>query len=67
MSLRPCRRAEIPAQTAELAWAACPKGAPTVLVRDRLGELFDDEQFLDWYPLDGRPSLSAAQPALVSA
>ncbi|SEG89513.1 Transposase [Nonomuraea solani] len=37
-----------------------------MLVRDRLGEIFEDEEFAGWYPVDGRPSLSAAQLALVS-
>ncbi|WP_162795886.1 transposase [Nonomuraea lactucae] len=44
----------------------CPKGTPAMLVRDRLGEIFEDDEFADWYPVDGRPSLSAAQLALVS-
>ncbi|WP_436838792.1 transposase [Nonomuraea cavernae] len=66
MSLHPRVSAGIPAKTAELAWKVCPKGTPAMLVRDRLGEIFDDEEFADWYPVDGRPSLSAAQLALVS-
>lgn len=37
-----------------------------MLVRDRLGELFEDEEFTGWYPVNGCPSLSAAQLALVS-
>jgi len=37
-----------------------------MLVRDRLGELFEDEEFAGWYPVNGCPSLSAAQLALVS-
>ncbi|GGL95657.1 hypothetical protein GCM10010129_44480 [Streptomyces fumigatiscleroticus] len=37
-----------------------------MLVRDRLGELFEDEQFAGWYPVNGCPSLSASQLALVS-
>jgi hypothetical protein len=35
-------------------------------VRDRLDGLFTDADFTDWYPADGRPGLSPAQPALVS-
>ncbi|MFJ7209923.1 transposase [Streptomyces sp. NPDC098789] len=34
-------------------------------VRDRLDELWRDEEFADWYPRDGRPSLSPAQLATV--
>jgi hypothetical protein len=66
MSLRPLSAAAIPARTATVAWQCCPKGAPAMLIRDRLGELFEDEEFLDWYPTDGRPSLSPAQLMLVS-
>ncbi|MER7468719.1 transposase, partial [Streptomyces sp. NPDC097981] len=34
-------------------------------VRDRLDGLWRDEDFADWYPRDGRPGLSPAQPATV--
>ena len=34
-------------------------------VRDRLNGLWYDEEFADWYPRDGRPGLSPAQPATV--
>ncbi|MEU2874685.1 IS1182 family transposase [Streptomyces olivoreticuli] len=48
------------------AWAACPKGTPVMLVRDRLDVLFEDEDLLDLYPSDGRPGFSPGQLALVS-
>ncbi|MGP4003100.1 IS1182 family transposase [Streptomyces sp. 8N706] len=48
------------------AWAACPKGTPAMLVRDRLDVLFEDEEFADLYPSDGRPGWSPGQLALVS-
>ena len=35
------------------------------VVRDRLNGLWCDEDFLDWYPRHGRPSLSPAQLATV--
>nr|WP_254552812.1 transposase [Kitasatospora sp. MMS16-BH015] len=35
-------------------------------VRDRLDGLFVDEDFAEWYPVDGRPGLSPARLALVS-
>ncbi|WP_328929045.1 transposase [Streptomyces sp. NBC_00190] len=35
-------------------------------MRDRLDELFVDEDFADWYPEDGHPGLSPARLALVS-
>ncbi|GAB2784431.1 hypothetical protein GCM10027073_16350 [Streptomyces chlorus] len=34
-------------------------------VRDRLDELWCDEDFAGWYPRDGRPGLSPAQLATV--
>ncbi|GGN29922.1 integrase core domain-containing protein [Streptomyces fuscichromogenes] len=34
-------------------------------VRDRLDGLWRDEDFVDWYPRDGRPGLSPAQLATV--
>ncbi|MFD1276195.1 transposase [Streptomyces kaempferi] len=34
-------------------------------MRDRLDGLWDDEDFADWYPRDGRPGLSPAQLATV--
>ncbi|MGW6833864.1 transposase [Streptomyces sp. NPDC054949] len=35
-------------------------------IRDRLDELFVDEDFAAWYPANGRPGLSPARLALVS-
>jgi hypothetical protein len=35
-------------------------------VRDRLGGLRADEDVAGWYPRDGRPGISPAQPATVS-
>ncbi|MFD9286522.1 transposase [Streptomyces mirabilis] len=37
-----------------------------MLVRDRLDVLFEDEEFADLYPSDGRPGFSPGQLALVS-
>lgn len=37
-----------------------------MLVRDRLDVLFEDEEFVDLYPADGRPGFSPGQLALVS-
>ncbi|MFF3459026.1 transposase [Streptomyces sp. NPDC002730] len=37
-----------------------------MLVRDRLDVLFEDEEFADLYPADGRPGFSPGQLALVS-
>ncbi|MEU1694635.1 transposase [Streptomyces hirsutus] len=37
-----------------------------MLIRDRLAEVFRDEDFADLYPQDGRPALSPARLALVT-
>ncbi|AUA17081.1 hypothetical protein GTZ89_18425 [Streptomyces sp. SID8382] len=66
MSLRPKSYQRIPARTVRTARAACPKGTPAMLVRDRLDVLFEDEEFVSLYPADGRPGLSPGQLALVS-
>ncbi|WP_107504278.1 transposase [Streptomyces malaysiensis] len=66
MSLRPKSYQRIPARTVRTARAACPKGTPAMLVRDRLDVLFEDEVFASLYPADGRPGLSPGQLALVS-
>ncbi|MFE6555692.1 IS1182 family transposase [Streptomyces sp. NPDC057746] len=39
---------------------------PAMLMRDRLDVVFEDEDFADLYPRDGRPGLSPGQLALVS-
>lgn len=41
----------------ERTWTPCPPGTAAVWVRDRLGELFTDRHFADWYPVDGHRGL----------
>ncbi|MCX5536551.1 IS1182 family transposase [Streptomyces sp. NBC_00006] len=66
MSLRARSYQRIPTRTVLTAWAACPKGTPAMLIRDRLDVVFEDEEFADLFPKDGRPGLSPGQLALVS-
>lgn len=66
VSLRPESHRRIPARTVQTAWAACPKGTPAMLIRDRLDVVFEDDEFTGLYPDDGRPGLSPGQLALVS-
>lgn len=66
MSMRPASFQRIPPVTVRMAWAACPRGTPAMLIRDRLDVLFEDEEFTDLYPADVRPGLSPGQLALVS-
>ena len=37
-----------------------------MLMRDRLQDLFVDDDFTDWFPADGRRGMSPARLALVS-
>ncbi|MGW0574270.1 IS1182 family transposase [Streptomyces tauricus] len=64
--MRPASFQRIPPVTVRTAWAACPRGTPAMLIRDRLDVLFEDEEFAGLYPADGRPGLSPGQLALVS-
>lgn len=47
--------------TAQVALASNPGGTTAMWVRDRLDGLWSDEDFVGWYPRDGRPGLSPAQ------
>lgn len=66
MSLRARSYQRIPTRTVLTAWAACPKGTPAMVMRDLLDVVFEDEEFADLFPMDGRPGLSPGQLALVS-
>ncbi|TFV29880.1 IS5/IS1182 family transposase [Streptomyces sp. T1317-0309] len=66
MSLRARSYQRIPTRTVLTAWAACPKGTPAMVMRDLLDVVFEDEEFADLFPKDGRPGLSPGQLALVS-
>ncbi|WP_326791283.1 IS1182 family transposase [Streptomyces sp. NBC_00841] len=66
MSIQARSYQRIPTRTVLTAWAACPKGTPAMLMRDRLDVVFEDNEFADLYPKDGRPGLSPGQLALVS-
>ncbi|WP_322941076.1 IS1182 family transposase [Actinacidiphila paucisporea] len=65
MSLRPRSGEQVPSLTARIARASNPGGTTAIWVRDRLGGLWNDEDFAAWYPRDGRPGLSPAQLATV--
>jgi transposase len=66
MSMRPRPNHAVPAMTAQVARAAFPKGCLPIRIRDELGELFDDGQFVGLFAVRGRPALSPARLALVS-
>jgi transposase len=62
---------EIPEATARLAWQVHPKGTDEMLVRDALGPLFADGDFVGgrfagMYADTGRPGIGPAQLAMVT-
>lgn len=66
MSLQPCTVASVPEHTSQVARAAFPKGTPYLRLRDELGTVFRDDDFLDLYPRRGQPALSPWRLALVT-
>jgi transposase len=56
----------VPDDTARIARAAFPRGNPYVLLRDRLGPVFDDAGFADLYPPRGQPGYTPWRLALVT-
>lgn len=50
MSLRPVPAPEIPETTARVARAASPKGCLAMRIRDELGVLFQDADFVGAFP-----------------
>src|SRR5215207_9839682 len=56
----------VPDDTARIARAAFPRGNPYVLLRDRLGPVFDDAGFADLYPRRGQPGYTPWRLSLVT-
>lgn len=67
MSLRPQPPLPpVPEDTARIARAAFRRGNPYMLLRDRLGAVFDDAGFADLYPKLGQPAYAPWRLALVT-
>ena len=66
MSLRPQPFEPVPEDTARVARAAFPKGNPYLILRDQLGMIFQDEDFMALFPVCGQPSLPPWRLALVT-
>src|SRR5215813_4195990 len=66
MSLRPPMVVSVPEATARVARAAFPKGNPSLTLRDALGTIFQDDDFIDLYAHEGPSGLSAWRLALVT-
>ena len=66
MSLQPQPIAPIPDQTTQVAQAAFPQGNRYMLLRDKMGTIYDDALFDDLFPKRGKPAHSPWQLALVT-
>lgn len=56
--LRPEPLPPVPAKTARIARAACPKGHPALAAADALGEVFADDSFAAPFLRRGQPALA---------
>src|SRR5215467_11010480 len=66
MSLKPQDVNPIPEETIRVAHRTFPKGHALMRLRDHLGPIYADAQFLTLFPHDGQPALSPGRLALVS-
>ena len=66
MSLKATPVPPVPEETARVARAAFPKGAPWITLRDQLGALFADADFAALFSPEGRPAHSPWRLALVT-
>ncbi len=66
MSLKPRQIDPVPRQAKRVARAAFPKGNLYLTLRDRLGPIFQDQDFSGLFPKDGQPALPPWRLALVS-
>lgn len=57
---------EIPEMTAGVAHAAFPEGSLYMKIRDQLGSVYTDEQFLDLFPVQGQPAEAPWRLALIT-
>jgi len=55
----------VPEETARVAHAAFPKGHPYLTLRDALGPIFQDEDFVALFPACGQPGLPPGRLALI--
>ncbi len=66
MSLKPGPIHPVPEETIRVARAAFPNGNLYLTLRDELGPIFDDEDFIGLFPKDGQPGLPPWRLALVT-
>lgn len=65
MSLKATPFPSVPEETARVARAAFPKGAPWIDLRDGLGPLYEDADFASLFPADGQPAEAPGRLILV--
>ena len=56
MSFKPQAMGPVPEETARIARAAYPKGNISMQLRETLGTIYEDEQFVDLFPQRGQPA-----------
>src|SRR5207253_10086632 len=66
MSLHPEPIEPVPAETARVARAAFPRGNACLQLRDMLGSIYDDTDFLDLFPRRGQAAEAPWRLALVT-
>lgn len=66
MSLKATPVPSVPEETARVARAAFPKGAPWIALRDELGALYEDADFAALFAARGRPAEAPWRLALVT-
>ena len=66
MSFHPQPIPAIPEETARLAHAVLPEGNVYMQMRDELGTLYQDQDFLDLFPTHGQPAQEPWRLALVT-
>ncbi|MGW2506203.1 transposase [Streptomyces sp. NPDC001588] len=66
MAWGPCIYIVFPTLWLLRGWGGCPLATPAMVMRDLLDVMFEDDEFADLFPKDGRPGLSPVQLALVS-
>ncbi len=66
MSLHPQSIAAIPEETARVAHAILPAGNTYMRMRDHLGTIYQDQDFVDLFPAQGQPAYEPWRLALMS-
>src|SRR5215471_14473826 len=66
MSLKFQAMCPVPQETVRVARAVFPKGNLYMQMRDVLGSIYTDEDFIDLFPKEGQPALASWRLALIT-